>query len=217
MSGDRCRGPLSQLVLRPPTCLLFLLCLVLLSLSGCSGEDDLQRGSRLLLDEATLLSEISESIETYLTRIRANYGIEVVIVTLPSIGPDETLKEASSRLFTQWHVGRDYNGQGLLLVLTWRGQGGHGSPDRSPGSAKVWLSIERLEADHELLARLASTTGGALWSPDSLEGLPRQLQMAAESDEERRQFDLWDHPLTFALFVMIGSAEWFLRRRHGLL
>jgi uncharacterized protein YlxW (UPF0749 family) len=45
---------------------------------------------------------------------------------------------------------------GLLLVLTWRGQGGHGSPDRSPGSAKVWLSIERLEAEQqELRATLA--------------------------------------------------------------
>ena len=117
MSGDRCCGPLSQPVLRLPTCVLFLLCLVL-SLSGCSGEDDLQRGSSLLLYEATLLTEISESIEKYLTRIRANYGIEVVLVTLPSIGPDETLKEASSRLFTQWDIGRDYNGKGLLLVLT---------------------------------------------------------------------------------------------------
>ena len=103
---------------RPATRIFLFACLALLCLAGCSNEDDPKRGSKLLLDEAHLLTDIHESIEKYLDRIRTNYGIEVVLVTLPSIGPDESLKEAASRLFTEWDIGRDYNGQGLLLILT---------------------------------------------------------------------------------------------------
>jgi uncharacterized protein YlxW (UPF0749 family) len=45
---------------------------------------------------------------------------------------------------------------GLLLILSWRGHSGGGSPDSSSASAKVWLSIERLEAEQqELRATLA--------------------------------------------------------------
>ena len=100
------------------TFLLLLLGLALVCLTACSKEEDPKRGTRLLLDEANVLTDISESIEKYLNRIREDYGIEVVLVTLPTIGADETLKEASSRLFTEWDIGRDYNGQGLLLLLT---------------------------------------------------------------------------------------------------
>ncbi|MGD9146177.1 MAG: DUF881 domain-containing protein [Anaerolineae bacterium] len=45
---------------------------------------------------------------------------------------------------------------GILLILSWRGENGDGSPDPSPGSAKIWLSIERLEVEQkELRATLA--------------------------------------------------------------
>lgn len=45
---------------------------------------------------------------------------------------------------------------GILLILSWRGENGDGYVDVSSGSAKVWLSIERLEAEQqELRATLA--------------------------------------------------------------
>ena len=45
---------------------------------------------------------------------------------------------------------------GILLILSWRGENGDGAADVSPGSAKIWLSIERLEAEQkELRATLA--------------------------------------------------------------
>jgi len=76
--------------------------------------------------------------------------------------------------------------------------------------------MERLEADHELLARLAAETGGKLWAPDSLGSLAAGIELVAAGGEERRQVDLWNHPLVFVLFVLVGSAEWILRRRRGL-
>ena len=118
MLGGRCSRFMFPLAPKPSTLLLCLLSLTLLGLGGCSGAEDPKRGSRLLLDEANLLSDISESIEKYLNLIREDYGVEVVLVTLPTIGADETLKEAAARLFTEWDIGRDYNGQGLLLMLT---------------------------------------------------------------------------------------------------
>lgn len=45
---------------------------------------------------------------------------------------------------------------GLLLVLAWRARAADGSVDSRPESGKVWLSVERLEAEQrELRATLA--------------------------------------------------------------
>jgi hypothetical protein len=77
--------------------------------------------------------------------------------------------------------------------------------------------MERLEADHELLARIAQASGGKLWSPDSLDGLSEEFRAIAQAEEERVQVALWDSPFAFALFVAFASAEWFLRRRRGMI
>jgi hypothetical protein len=76
--------------------------------------------------------------------------------------------------------------------------------------------MERLEADHELLGRIASTSGGRLWLPDSLDTLRDQFRSLDEAEEERVQVAIWDHPIIFALFVIFASTEWLLRRRRGL-
>ncbi|NNF08040.1 MAG: hypothetical protein HKN21_14850 [Candidatus Eisenbacteria bacterium] len=77
--------------------------------------------------------------------------------------------------------------------------------------------MERLEANHELLSRIARATGGVHWNPDSLGTAFEALERISQGEEETEQVDLWDHPLTFALFVLLGSAEWLLRRRRGLI
>jgi hypothetical protein len=76
--------------------------------------------------------------------------------------------------------------------------------------------LERLEADHELLARIAEAGGGRVWSPDSLDALSEALETVAAAEEERVQVALWDSPVLFVLFVSFAAAEWYLRRRRGL-
>jgi hypothetical protein len=76
--------------------------------------------------------------------------------------------------------------------------------------------MERLEADHELLERIAAVSGGRLWHPDSLVGLSESFSVMAEEEEERIQVAIWNHPLVFVAFVLFASLEWFLRRRRGL-
>jgi hypothetical protein len=77
--------------------------------------------------------------------------------------------------------------------------------------------MERLEADHELLERMAAASGGRLWHPDSLGSLSETLESSARNEAERVQVALWDHPALFVLFVLAASLEWFLRRRRGLI
>ncbi len=76
--------------------------------------------------------------------------------------------------------------------------------------------MERLEADHELLARVAEAGNGRLWSPDSLGALGDTFRSISQAEEERVQVALWDSPWVFALFVLFASLEWLLRRRRGL-
>ncbi len=77
--------------------------------------------------------------------------------------------------------------------------------------------MERLEADHEILARVAQAGGGRLWLPDSLDALDEEFRTIAQAEEERVQVALWDNPVIFALFVAFASTEWFLRRRRGMI
>jgi hypothetical protein len=78
------------------------------------------------------------------------------------------------------------------------------------------VEMERLEADHETMERVATASGGRVWAPDSLRGLDQALTQQAVAHEERSQVVLWDHPLVFVIFVLLVSAEWLLRRRRGL-
>ena len=76
--------------------------------------------------------------------------------------------------------------------------------------------MERLEADHELLERVTAASGGRVVAPDSVEAIRSRFEDRATAQEDRVQVAIWDHPLLFVLFVLFVSAEWFLRRRRGL-
>jgi uncharacterized protein YlxW (UPF0749 family) len=72
---------------------------------------------------------------------------------------------------------------GLLLILSWRAQDGDGSADISPGSARVWLSIERLEVEQrqlratlaELRQEVAESQQAAAANTDRLQVLKSEL------------------------------------------
>lgn len=91
-----------------------------------------------------------------------------------------------------------------------------GSTDGVVAVDSLGTEMERLEADHEILERIAAASGGRTWSPDSLGPMREVFSVLEQSEEERVQLALWDHPLAFVLVVVLASAEWFLRRRRGL-
>lgn len=96
---------------------LITICL-LFSLSGCFDNEKTERSKDvLILDNAGVLQDISESVEKQLFHIRRDYDLEVVLATVTTTGKNETLQEMTARLFSQWHVGRNNDGRGLLLLL----------------------------------------------------------------------------------------------------
>jgi len=67
-----------------------------------------------------------------------------------------------------------------------------------------------------LLRRIAQETGGAFYTLDDLDRLPEALRYTDRGTVVQEERDLWDLPLFFFLLVGLLSAEWFLRRRGGL-
>lgn len=96
---------------------LFIGLLTITVLAACSEEARERRDGRLLIDQAQVLEDISESALHYLEHIRDDYQVEIVIATVAAVNPEETLKGLSARLFSEWEVGRLYGGRGLLLIL----------------------------------------------------------------------------------------------------
>lgn len=57
----------------------------------------------------------SRALSSYLESIEHRSGIEIVVVTLPSLG-DYTVDEAAVRLYEQWGIGKKGLNRGLLLL-----------------------------------------------------------------------------------------------------
>ncbi|MGH9481275.1 MAG: glutamine amidotransferase [Terriglobales bacterium] len=97
-----------------------------------------------------------------------------------------------------------------------------------PASAAIppaLVGFERLdgvaEAFHtpqnrDLLQRLAEATGGAYWQPGQLAQLSRQIPYSAAGVTLRDNLPLWNLNIVFLLLVLLPLAQWFLRRRWGV-
>ncbi len=74
----------------------------------------------LLFDYAGLLSGQEEGVNRYLNSLRDAYGIEGVVVTLPSLkqtGLPEEAWQGAFKLFNAWDIGRRHDGRGVLVLL----------------------------------------------------------------------------------------------------
>ncbi|MCA9040322.1 MAG: VWA domain-containing protein [Planctomycetaceae bacterium] len=71
-------------------------------------------------------------------------------------------------------------------------------------------------ANRELLAELAKQTGGKLFELDQLAQIPDIIKPDIQTETWQEQTDLWTHPLWLTLFILCLSAEWLLRKWHGL-
>lgn len=72
------------------------------------------------------------------------------------------------------------------------------------------------ERNGELLARLASQTGGRYWDLDELDGLAGEIRFSEAGITSREVLDLWDMPAVFLLLLLLRGAEWMLRKRWGV-
>jgi hypothetical protein len=72
------------------------------------------------------------------------------------------------------------------------------------------------EQNRDLLARLASQTGGRYWRPQELSKLPDEISYSEAGVSARETRELWNMPAVFLVVLLLRSAEWLLRRRWGI-
>ena len=72
------------------------------------------------------------------------------------------------------------------------------------------------EQNRELLEHLASQTGGQYWKPADLGKLATNIPFSEAGVTMRQTKDLWDLPLVFLVLIALRFAEWWLRRKWGI-
>ncbi|HUP04342.1 MAG TPA: vWA domain-containing protein [Bryobacteraceae bacterium] len=73
-----------------------------------------------------------------------------------------------------------------------------------------------IQQNRELLERLAAQTGGQYWKPADLAKLPAAIPFSEAGVTVRETKDLWNLPLVFLILVGLRFAEWWLRRKWGI-
>jgi hypothetical protein len=99
---------------------------VLLLLAHCSGERgyDVDRligrrpaTDRMVFDYTGAMADVQPSVEAHLQNIRDRYKIEILVVLLPSLEEKYALSGAAVDLFSNWEIGKQMGGRGLLMLM----------------------------------------------------------------------------------------------------
>lgn len=94
--------------------------------------------------------------------------------------------------------------------------------DEKPVS--VWVRVERpdleakhVEADHEILHRIADSTNGIVIDLDQLDTAFASIRDRSVRIPDDITEPLWDSKLAIILFVILITTEWIMRKTYGLL
>lgn len=168
--------------------ILCLLVLVSLSLSAQQAERvytpqsipnvQLSDSTRLVSDPTGYLSpEVEAQLNASLRNIRHRYGVEYVIVLVPSIG-DRDIEGFSTELFRLWGLGSKQSNNGLLLIVA------------------MEQNLMRFEVGYGLEGDLTDATTSKIWRRDMLpffrsDDYARGLMAGVESVEKVLQESQW--------------------------
>jgi uncharacterized membrane protein len=72
------------------------------------------------------------------------------------------------------------------------------------------------EQNRELLEHLAAQTGGRYWKPADLGKLAANIPFSEAGVTTRETKELWNLPLVFLVLLTLRFAEWWLRRKWGI-
>ena len=76
--------------------------------------------------------------------------------------------------------------------------------------------LARTSSERDLLRQIAAQSQGKFGDLASISELVEAIPSSIRQIMRVREIDLWNHWILFALFVLVLSTEWFLRRRRGL-
>ena len=113
-----------------------------------------------------------------------------------------------------WNADRP--GEFIAEIVAYRGEEQVGRDvvtfQRRDGVAENFRS----EQNRELLEKLSEQTGGQYYSPDELDRLSDEISFSEAGITVRETRDLWNLPVVFLLLLLLKAAEWFLRRKWGV-
>ena len=96
-----------------------------------------------------------------------------------------------------------------------------GSDQGSFAVGQLSLEFKETRADVGLMRQLAQRSGGSFFFSDSLEGLSQQLAQAgtfeASYREETTETRLWHLYSLLGVVMVLLTAEWFFRKRSGMI
>jgi len=73
-----------------------------------------------------------------------------------------------------------------------------------------------LRVQEALLRNVSASSGGKYISADSLPELGRTITGEARSVNESKEIEVWNNPKTLLAIILLLSAEWFVRKRKGM-
>ena len=76
--------------------------------------------------------------------------------------------------------------------------------------------FERVDVDEAMLRQLAGQSGGAYHTLATAGRIPDELEERRRLVARRHEVNLWNAPWCLALFLACVTAEWVVRKRHGL-
>jgi tetratricopeptide (TPR) repeat protein len=71
----------------------------------------------LVEDYSGPLREMRDYADQHLLSIRKRYGIEAMVVVIPTCGKERTVQETALTMMENWRIGARHGGRGLLLLL----------------------------------------------------------------------------------------------------
>lgn len=72
---------------------------------------------RSLYDYARILEDMGEATQKSLETMKTSYRLEGLIISMPDLHGAEDIQHLAAQLFSNWGVGKDYDGRGFLLLF----------------------------------------------------------------------------------------------------
>jgi hypothetical protein len=89
------------------------------------------------------------------------------------------------------------------------------------GVGELNLEFQDTRMNAQLLRRLASRSDGRYYSPNDLAGLAKDIttqpSFVSRESVHTKVFELWNWQYSLAILILLLGAEWFIRKRGGML
>ncbi|MCH9008630.1 hypothetical protein IIA29_11595, partial [candidate division KSB1 bacterium] len=79
------------------------------------------------------------------------------------------------------------------------------------------LEYQNTRMNEDLLKRIAAESGGAFYTPNDLLNLENELHFQPKYLTSTNEWEIWNRWPVLLTCILLLSAEWFIRKRKGML